>query len=63
MTKLLTLPETAERLRQPEATMRYWRHLGTGPKSALVGRRVMYREQDVLAWIDRQFENNGTPAA
>jgi len=29
--------------------------LPTGPKSARLGRRVVYRERDVLAWIDQQF--------
>lgn len=64
MTKLLRLPEVAEMTGIPEATLRFWRHEGhTGPKSAKLGRRVVYREEDVLAWIDAQFENDGTPAA
>ncbi len=38
------------------ATLRYFRHEGTkGPKSAKLGRRVVYRESDVLAWIDKAF--------
>ena len=32
-TQLLTLAEAAARLRMPVATLRYWRHLGTGPDS------------------------------
>ena len=36
------------------ATLRYWRHCGTGPKSLRVGRRVLYRAVDVRAWIDDQ---------
>lgn len=55
-TRLLTLPQTAELLQTPEATLRFWRHQGdVGPASAKIGRRVMYREADVLAWIDAQF--------
>lgn len=54
--KLLTTPEVAEALRIPEATIRYWRHTGTGPKSVKFGRRVMYRREDVEAYVDAAFE-------
>lgn len=30
---------------------RYWRHLGTGPKSFRLGRRVLYRRHDVERWL------------
>lgn len=58
MTTLLTVEEVAERIRVPAATLRWWRHLdnGTGPKSAKIGRRVMYLEADVDAWVNAQFE-------
>ncbi len=40
----------------PAATLRYWRHQGAGPESFKMGpRRVVYREQDVLRWIDAQY--------
>lgn len=55
MKDLLTLAEAAELLRTSESTMRYWRHTGTGPKSARVGRRVVYRSADIEAWLDEQF--------
>ena len=32
--ELLTITEAAELLRAPVATLRYWRHLGTGPRSS-----------------------------
>lgn len=54
--RLLTLTETAERLRRSPAQLRWMRHAGTGPRSALVAGRVMYRESDVDAWVDAQFE-------
>ena len=54
--KLLTITEVAEMTRLPEATLRWFRHEGTkGPKSAKLGRRVVYRESDVLAWIENAF--------
>ena len=54
--KLLRVPEVSELTGIPEATLRFWRHVGTGPPSAKLGRRVVYREADVIAWIDAQFE-------
>ncbi len=53
--KLLTLDEAAERVRTSPNTMRYWRHKGDGPPSALIGRRVMYREDLLEAWVAEQF--------
>jgi hypothetical protein len=48
-------------IRVPEGTLRYWRHLGSGPKSFKMGpRRVVYREQDVLEWVDAQYAERGT---
>lgn len=52
--RLLTITEVADLLRKPVATMRYWRHLGTGPYSFRIGRDVRYRLSDVHAWIDQQ---------
>jgi excisionase family DNA binding protein len=54
-TELLTIAEAAELLRAPVATLRYWRHLGTGPRSFRLGRRVLYRHEDLRAWIDDQL--------
>lgn len=53
---LLTLDEAAAMLRKSPAQMRWLRHNGEGPKSAKVGGRVMYREQDLTAWINKAFE-------
>lgn len=51
----LTITEAAELLRAPVATLRYWRHLDTGPRSFRIGRRVMYRRVDLDAWIAEQL--------
>ena len=60
MEKVLTLNEVAQIIRVPPATLRYWRHRGTGPMSFKMGpRRVMYRERDVLDWIDTQYTQSG----
>ena len=55
MTDLLTVAEVAEITRLPEATLRWFRHVGKGPKSAKLGRRVLYRRSDVTDWVDAQF--------
>jgi DNA-binding transcriptional MerR regulator len=52
--ELLTITEAAELLRAPVATLRYWRYLGTGPRSFRLGRRVVYRRADLHGWIDVQ---------
>lgn len=55
--RLLNTVQTSERLGDiPVATLRWWRHVGLGPKSFKVGRRVMYREEDVETWLDEQYE-------
>ena len=52
--ELLTIDEVAAVVRAPVATLRYWRHLGTGPKSFRLGRHVVYRRSDVEAWISER---------
>jgi len=54
---LLTIAEVAAIVRAPIATLRYWRHLGTGPRSFRLGRRVVYRAGDLRAWIALQASN------
>jgi predicted DNA-binding transcriptional regulator AlpA len=56
MNKLLRLPEVARLTGVPEASLRHWRRIGHGPPSARIGRRVVYREDDVQRWIDDQFD-------
>jgi excisionase family DNA binding protein len=49
--ELCTLAEVATLLRVPPATLRYWRHLGSGPRSFRVGRHVRYYRADVDRWL------------
>ena len=51
---LLLTKEVARNLRIPESTLRYWRGIGLGPKGFKLGRRVVYRAQDVREWLDEQ---------
>ncbi len=57
MTAYMTTNEVAELFRTSPETVRYWRHIGTGPKSFKVGRRVLYDSADVTAWLTEQKEN------
>jgi predicted DNA-binding transcriptional regulator AlpA len=61
--KILNVNEVSHITRVPIPTLRWWRHQGTGPKSFKLGpRKVMYKESDVLAWLDEQY-NAGPDAA
>ena len=53
--QLLTLDEVSAWLRRPPSTLHHWRARGLGPRSARLGRRVVYRKADVQAWVDDQF--------
>lgn len=52
MRKYLVTAEVAEVCRTSAETVRYWRHVGKGPKSFRVGRRVLYAAEDVEAWLE-----------
>ena len=53
---LLTLPEVAEMLRKSQQQLRWMLHKNTAPPSAIIGGRRMFREADVVAWLDAQFD-------
>lgn len=56
---LLTVDEAAQHLRRTSATLRWWRHAGTGPRSFSLGRRVFYDLRDLEAWIDQEQARTG----
>ena len=58
--ELLTITEAAELLRAPVATLRYWRHLGTGPHSFRIGRSIRYWRTEVLHWLEDQTSHPQT---
>ena len=51
--QFITTAEVAAIVCVPIETVRFWRHVGKGPKSFKVpgGRRVLYAREDVEAWI------------
>lgn len=54
----MTTAEVAELTRKSEVTVRWWRHVGRGPRAVVLpgGRSVLYRRQDVEAWIASGLE-------
>ena len=52
--ELMSIKEVAALLRVPEATLRYWRHLGTGPRGFRIGRSVRYWHTEVALWLEGQ---------
>ena len=50
MEPLLTTDEVAELYRTSPATIRYWRHIGYGPRGRKLGRRVLYEAGEVQAF-------------
>lgn len=56
----LTTEELAAKLRTTPETVRYWRHVGKGPRSFKIGRRVLYAVTDVESFIAEARER--TPA-
>lgn len=51
MTTYLTTEEVADLLRTSPESVRYWRHVGKGPRSFKVAKRVLYAREDVEAFI------------
>ncbi|MDH6237042.1 helix-turn-helix domain-containing protein [Cryobacterium sp. CG_9.6] len=62
MMNLLTLEEAAAILRRSPAQMRWLRHQGTGPLSAKIAGRVMYRAEDIEKYVTAQFDAEGMKA-
>jgi predicted DNA-binding transcriptional regulator AlpA len=55
MPEFLTLEDLSSVIGAPVGTLRHWRVTGYGPKSAKIGRRVLYRRSDVESWLDNAF--------
>ena len=46
-----------------QATLKQWRCHGRGPTFVKIGKRVLYREADLDAWIDEQARTPRPAAA
>lgn len=54
--RLMRTRETAEMLGVSENTLKAWRQQGRGPKGARMEGILVWREEDVHAWIQAQFD-------
>ena len=54
---MLSVAEACRFLRVAEGTLRYWRHLGCGPRSFKIGRHVRYWRTDLILWLSEQTNN------
>jgi predicted DNA-binding transcriptional regulator AlpA len=62
--KILRLQEISSATGISVATLRWYRHRGIGPRTFLLGRRVVAFESDVDAWItDQAHAHQGGGAA
>jgi hypothetical protein len=52
---LLTQEELAVLIEVSPDTLREWRRLKQGPDYVKAGKGVMYREKDVLRWLERNL--------
>jgi excisionase family DNA binding protein len=57
--ELMTTQEVADLLRKPVATIRRWRMAGSGSTfrdvpAYRVGRSLVFKRDDVLAWLETQ---------
>lgn len=56
MDEMLNTTQVSERTGVPVATLRYWRHIGTGPKSFKLGpRRIVYKAEDIQTWLAKAY--------
>lgn len=52
----MTTAEVADLFRTSPETVRYWRTMGTGPKSVKIGKRILYDSDDVKRWAASKAE-------
>ncbi|WP_372476701.1 helix-turn-helix transcriptional regulator [Pseudonocardia terrae] len=52
--RILSISEAAARLGRSPDTLRYWRRRREGPPSFKIGRRVVFYEHELDAWVEAQ---------
>lgn len=53
--KLRSIEDFADMTGVPVPTIRHWRIRGECPPAIRMGKRLYWREQDILDWIDSKF--------
>lgn len=60
--EILYLPEAAVFVRKSLGTLRYYRHLGIGPRSFRHGRNVAYWKADLILWLAKEAAQPDGPS-
>lgn len=58
--KLLTVEDVAALVHTTPQAIHSQRHRGIGPRGVRIGKRVLFREEDVNAWLDGRAEHGTT---
>ena len=53
----MTVEQLAELVHSTPDGIRAQRHRGNGPKGVRIGRRILFRPEDVAAWLEERAEN------
>lgn len=61
--EIIRTPDVAKLTGAPVGTIRYWDHMGKGPRSFKLGGRRVYRKSEVLRWIEQQEQATGRSGA
>ncbi len=56
--EILDTEGLAERLKTSPWTVRHWRYKKIGPRGAKVGKRVLYRWDDVETWLTEKANDD-----
>lgn len=51
---LLSVAQLADYLDVPVSTIHFWRGKGEGPPALKVGRRLRWRVEDVIRWLEER---------
>jgi hypothetical protein len=62
MQEYRTTTEVAKYYRTADATVRYWRHVGKGPRGVKVGRRVLYPTNEIERYDAELMQEAGHAA-
>lgn len=61
-TVLLDTRQASARLHAPVQTLKFWRYKGIGPAYIRVGRRILYAENDIQAWLESRRQTTSDVA-
>lgn len=58
----MLIHEVADLVRIPVATLYQWRVTGDGPSARKLGRRLVYRRDEVVAWVESKVSTSNSAA-